>query len=102
MVTTTLTYDEEEIRSQQASADQGHLTLNVSDPAYAAMDYLSTHCPDFGKVEEPPRYLKLEDQVMAVLEIESTGNVYTVTLEKLARQDDTGVWFVTQIKTQAR
>ena len=101
IIIATVTYDEEEIRQQQEAADQGHFPLRISDPAYTAMDYLSAHYLDFGEVEKPPQYLQQENNTRAVVEIKSSGKVYTVTLEKLARRDDTGVWFVTQVEIQS-
>lgn len=101
IIVATVTYDEKDIRQQQEAADQGHFPLRISDPAYTAMDYLSAHYPDFGEVQKPPQYLQQENNTMAVVEIKSSGKVYTVTLEKLARRDDTGVWFTTQVEIQS-
>jgi hypothetical protein len=100
IIVVTVTYDEKEIRQQQEAADQGHFPLRISDPAYTAMDYLSVHYPDFGEVKKPPQYLQ-KNNTMAVVEIQSRGKVYIVTLEKLARRDDTGVWFVTRVEIRS-
>jgi len=97
-VVITVTYDEHEIQQRQQEVDQGHFALSISDPAYTAMDYLSNRFSDFGKVEKPPRILKQTKDRVAVVEIESGGKKYIVTLKKLARQDETGVWFVTRIE----
>ena len=97
-VVVTVTYDEREIQQRQQEVDQGHFALSISDPAYTAMNYLSNHFSDFGKVEKPPRILKQIKDRVAVVEIESGGKKYIVTLKKLARQDETGVWFVTRIE----
>jgi len=94
----TISYSDQEIQRRQQEVDQGHFALSVSEPAYTAMDYLATHFSMFGKVEKPPRYIKVVQNQMAVVEIESGGKKYIVTLKKLARQDETGAWFVTKIE----
>jgi len=98
VVVVTVTYDEQEIQQRQREADQGHFALSISDPAYTAMDYLSVHFSDFGTVKKPPRLLRHIKDKLAVVGIESGDKEYIVTLEKLARQDETGVWFVTRIE----
>ena len=97
-VVVTVTYDEQQIRQQQEEVDQGHFPLRISDPAATGMEYLSEHFPDFGKVEKAPRYLKRVENKLAVVEIESGNKKYIVTLKKLARQDETGAWFVTKVE----
>lgn len=94
----TVSYNERVIQQRQQEVDQGHFALSISEPAYVAMDYLSTHFSEFGKVERPPRYIKVVPNRMAIVEIESGNKKYLVSLRKLARQDETGAWFVTKIE----
>ncbi len=94
----TISYSDQEIQQRQQEVDQGHFALSVSEPAYTAMDYLASHFSEFGKVEKPPRHIKVVQNRMAVVEIESGDKKYVVTLKKLARQDETGAWFVTKIE----
>lgn len=91
-----VSYDEEEIKRQQKAVDEGHFPHRFSDPIHTALDYVDVH-HGLGTPEKA-RILRQKDNIMAVVEFESEGKVYVVTLKKLARHDRTGAWFVTRIE----